>query len=153
MKIFNKVIFILYSLLTLLCLCSITFAQKNIETLYDLNPSINNIIASDKDKNLYEVYENNKLLGYSFITSSFAEALGFSSAEFKILIYMSLNGNINNAVLLDHSEPLFLYDKGEIGVRFIEVSIPFRELDGLVSFILNKYFPSASAEAILPPSM
>ena len=91
------------------CICS-----KNIEALYDLNPSINNIIASDKDKNLYEVYENNKLLGYSFITSSFSEALGFSSAEFKILIYMSLNGNINNAVLLDHSEPLFLYDKGEI---------------------------------------
>ena len=27
---------------------------------------------------------------------------------------MSTEGNINNAILLEHSEPLFLYDKGEI---------------------------------------
>ncbi len=114
MKIFHKVIGALYILLALFYLSSYSFAQNNIEVLYELNNSISNITLSEKNKNIFEVYEDNKLSGYAFITSSFSDALGFSSAEFKILIYMSIEGNIINAILLDHSEPLFLYDKGEI---------------------------------------
>ena len=114
MKIFSKVFSFLFGLLTFLCFGTTVFAQNNIEVLQKLNPVINNVIEFEKDKNLFEVYGNDKLLGYSFITSSFAEALGFSSAEFKILIFMTADGKINDAILLDHSEPLFLYDKGEI---------------------------------------
>ena len=68
-----------------------------------------------KDNNyISKVYAKNTLKGYAFITSNFSDSLGFSSAEFNILIYLSLKGKIIRAKLLSHSEPLFLYDKGEV---------------------------------------
>ena len=68
LKIFSKVFSFLFGLLTFLCFGTTVFAQNNIEVLQKLNPAINNVIEFEKDKNLFEVYGNDKLLGYSFIT-------------------------------------------------------------------------------------
>ena len=84
-----------------------------LEELRSLDSKIDNIEVSEIYKDILEVYSLNNLQGYAFLTSSFSDALGFSSAEFNILIYLSKNGEILAAKLLSHSEPLFLYDKGE----------------------------------------
>ena len=85
-----------------------------LEELRSLDSKIDNIEVSEIYKDILEVYSLNNLQGYAFLTSSFSDALGFSSAEFNILIYLSKNGEILAAKLLSHSEPLFLYDKGEV---------------------------------------
>ena len=82
--------------------------------LQSFDTKIDKINKLENNSNIFKVYDSNILKGYTFITSSFADALGFSSAEFKILIYLSDTGKIINAKLLSHSEPLFLYDKGEV---------------------------------------
>ena len=114
MKILSRVFFILYYLLAFVSYNSHIQAKDDFEKIYQVDKSANSILISDKNVNIYELYKDGILLGYAFFTSDFADSLGFSSAEFKILIYISTDGSILNAILIDHSEPLFLYDKGEI---------------------------------------
>jgi NosR/NirI family transcriptional regulator, nitrous oxide reductase regulator len=68
------------------------------------------IIPSNKNKNIYKIYKDKQLYGYAFISSNFAESKGFASSPFNILVCISPQGEILNAILLSHSEPLFLYD-------------------------------------------
>ena len=94
-----------------------SFASDNSITLAELqtiDSKIDKINKLEQNSNIFEVYSPNGLKGYAFLTSSFSDALGFSSAEFNILIYLSETGKIISAKLLSHSEPLFLYDKGEV---------------------------------------
>ena len=96
---------------------SLSFANNNLITLDELkslDSNIEKLEKLEKNYNIYKVYSLNELKGYAFLTSSFSDALGFSSAEFRILIYISTKGAILSAKLLSHSEPLFLYDKGEV---------------------------------------
>ena len=100
----------------LLIIHSLSFANNELITLDELQSLDSNIEKLEKleKNNIFKVYSLNKLKGYAFLTSSFSDALGFSSAEFSILIYISTKGTILSAKLLSHSEPLFLYDKGEV---------------------------------------
>ncbi|MFP6778746.1 MAG: 4Fe-4S binding protein [Alphaproteobacteria bacterium] len=100
----------------ILIIHSLSFANNDfipLDDLQSLDPDIEKLEKLENN-NIFKVYSLNKLKGYAFLTSSFSDALGFSSAEFTILIYISSKGVILSAKLLSHSEPLFLYDKGEV---------------------------------------
>ena len=100
----------------LIIINSLSFANNELITLDELQSLDSNIEKLEKleNNNIVKVYSLNEITGYAFLTSSFSDALGFSSAEFSILIYISTKGAILSAKLLSHSEPLFLYDKGEV---------------------------------------
>ena len=109
--------FIINLLILFVLIINSSYADDELITLEEfrsLDSKIDNIEVSEIYKDILEVYSLNNLQGYAFLTSSFSDALGFSSAEFNILIYLSKNGEILAAKLLSHSEPLFLYDKGEV---------------------------------------
>ena len=77
---------------------------------------VEHISPLNKNNNIYEIFKNEQLIGYAFITSNFAESTGFAATPFNILVCMSVDGVILGAELLSHSEPLFLY-KQDVIVR------------------------------------
>ena len=99
-----------------------TYADKSIEEasiihlhqVQSILDTVDEIIPSSKNENIYEIFKDKKLFGYAFISSNFADSKGFASSPFNILVCISPQGKILNAKLLSHSEPLFLYDSGVI---------------------------------------
>ncbi len=116
----NKLI--IFFFLSVIFNINFTYADKSIEEasiihlhqVQSILDAVDEIIPSNKNKNIYEIYKDKQLFGYAFISSNFAESKGFASSPFNILVCISPQGEILNAILLSHSEPLFLYDSGVI---------------------------------------
>ena len=116
----NKLI--IFFFLSVIFNINFTYADKSSEEasiihlhqVQSILDSVDEIIPSSKNKNIYEIYKDKQLFGYAFISSNFAESKGFASSPFNILVCISPQGKILNAILLSHSEPLFLYDSGVI---------------------------------------
>ena len=88
---------------------------------------VESIVLHEQEENIYEIYKNEQLTGYAFITSNFAESVGFAATSFNILVCMSPQGVILGSELLSHSEPLFLYEQ--------DVIVSGQEEDVLHNFI------------------
>ena len=101
-----------------------------------LRIDINEIIPTSENKNIYEIYRNQQLFGYAFISSNFAESKGFAASPFNILVCISTEGIILKARLLSHSEPLFLYDSGVI-VEGIEEGVLYRFVTQYMNKVIN----------------
>ena len=82
---------------------------------------VESIVLHEQEENIYEIYKNEQLTGYAFITSNFAESVGFAATSFNILVCMSPQGVILGSELLSHSEPLFLYEQDVIVLSLIHI--------------------------------
>jgi len=54
------------------------------------------------------VYKNEKLIGYTFITTDFLPSIGYSGKPIKIIVGIDLKGTITGAKIIFHEEPIIL---------------------------------------------
>ena len=102
-----------------------------------------------------EIFEDQTLLGFMFLTVDAVPSLGFASLPFKIAVGLALDGNITGAKLLDHSEPiidiLLLDGLNHFTNQYTGVDIrrPWRVSLTKISYISGQSDDSAGASGVL----
>ena len=102
-----------------------------------------------------EIFEDQTLLGFMFLTVDAVPSLGFSSMPFQIAVGLALDGNLVGATVLDHSEPiidiLLLDGLANFGNQYTGVDIrrPWRVSLTKISYISGQSDESTGASGTL----
>jgi len=108
-NIFNLIIislFYFFALIPVYADTNLKINLKNIKSAEFFKDSTN--ISYKNTPPHVEIYENQKKVGYVFMTTDFVNAIGYSGKPIHIAIGLDMKGVITNAKLIEHSEPVIL---------------------------------------------
>lgn len=74
----------------------------------EMIPGADRLGEPDGDPPVLPAYKGDELLGYVFLNSDFAGAVGYSGKPIHVLVGMTVEGRISGLRLLGHSEPIVL---------------------------------------------
>ena len=121
----------------------------------DFFPTSTRSSGLEGDPPAVEIFEDQTLQGFVFLTVDAVPSLGFSSLPFQIAVGLALDGNLVGATVLDHSDPiidiLLLDGLASFGKQYTGVDIrrPWRGSLTKISYISGQSDESAGASGTL----
>ena len=102
-----------------------------------------------------EIFEDQTLLGFMFLTVDATPSLGFSSLPFQIAVGLGLDGNLTGAKVIDHNEPiidiLLLGGLAKFGDQYggVDIRRPWRVSLTKISYLSGQSDDSAGSVGTL----
>ena len=102
-----------------------------------------------------EIFEDQTLLGFMFLTVDAVPSLGFSSLPFQIAVGLGLDGNLTGAKVIDHNEPiidiLLLGGLAKFGDQYggVDIRRPWRVSLTKISYLSGQSDDSAGSVGTL----